>query len=82
MVESGFPKFVHQGFVGLVAPAKTPPTIVALINKHVNEIVRSGAFRARFAPSGMHPVENNAPADFDAYIRRELERNKERSATK
>jgi len=79
MVESGFPKFVHQGFVGLVAPAKTPPAVVALLNKHVNEIVRSDAFRARFAPSGMHPVENNSPADFDAYIRRELARNKERA---
>lgn len=79
MVESGFPKFIHQGFVGLVAPAKTPPAVVALLNKHVNEIVRSDAFRARFAPSGMHPVENNSPADFDAYIRREVERHKERA---
>ena len=79
MVESGFPKFVHQGFVGLVAPAKTPPAVVALLNKHVNEIVRSDAYRARFAPSGMHPLENNSPAEFDAYIRREIERHKERS---
>jgi tripartite-type tricarboxylate transporter receptor subunit TctC len=79
MVESGFPKFVHQGFVGLVAPAKTPPAVVALLNKHINEIVRSDAFRARFAPSGMHPVDNNSPADFDAYIRHELARNKERA---
>ena len=76
MVESGFPKFVHQGFVGLVAPARTPPAVVALLNRHLNEIVRSDAFRARFAPSGMHPVESNSPGDFDAYIRRELERNK------
>jgi tripartite-type tricarboxylate transporter receptor subunit TctC len=82
MVESGFPKFVHQGFVGLVAPAKTPPAVVALLNKHINEIIRSDVFRARFAPSGMHPVENNSPEDFDAYIRRELERNKERTERK
>ena len=64
MAESGFPKFVHQGFVGLVAPAKTPPDVVALLNKHVNEIVRSETFRARFAPSGMHPVENNSARRF------------------
>jgi tripartite-type tricarboxylate transporter receptor subunit TctC len=82
MVESGFPAFVHQGFTGLVAPAKTPPAVVALINKHVNEIVRSEAYRARFAPSGMHPIENNTPADFDAYIRRELARNKDRTEKK
>jgi tripartite-type tricarboxylate transporter receptor subunit TctC len=79
MAESGFPKFVHQGFVGLVAPAKTPPAIVSLLNRHVNEIIRSEAFRARFASNGMHPVEQNSPADFDAYIRREIARNKERS---
>jgi tripartite-type tricarboxylate transporter receptor subunit TctC len=82
MAESGFPTFVHQGFTGLVAPAKTPPAIVALINKHVNEIVRSDTYRARFAPSGMHPVERNRPADFDAYIRREVANNKERGERK
>jgi tripartite-type tricarboxylate transporter receptor subunit TctC len=82
MAESGFPEFVHQGFVGLVAPAKTPPAIVALLNKHVNEIVRSDAFRTRFAPSGMHPVENNTPADFDAYVRREIARHKARTEKK
>jgi tripartite-type tricarboxylate transporter receptor subunit TctC len=81
MVESGFPKFVHQGFVGLVAPAKTPPETVALLNRHVNEIVRSETFRARFAPNGMHPVQNNSPADFDAYIRREIARHKERGGS-
>ncbi len=81
MAESGFPKFVHQGFVGLVAPAKTPPETVALLNKHVNEIVSSETFRARFAPSGMHPVQNNSPADFDTYIRREIARHKERSGS-
>lgn len=79
MAESGFPKMVHQGFVGLVAPAKTPPAVVALLNRHVNEIVRAETFRARFAPSGMHPMENNSPADFDAYIRREIERHKARA---
>jgi tripartite-type tricarboxylate transporter receptor subunit TctC len=81
MAESGFPRFVHQGFVGLVAPAKTPPETVALLNRHVNEIVRSETFRARFVPSGMHPVERNSPADFDAYIRREIARHKERSGS-
>jgi tripartite-type tricarboxylate transporter receptor subunit TctC len=82
MVEGGFPTFVHQGFVGLVAPAKTPPASIALLNRHVNEIVRSDAFRARFAPSGMHPVQNNTPADFDVYIRREIERHKARTEKK
>jgi tripartite-type tricarboxylate transporter receptor subunit TctC len=79
MVESGFPNFIHQGFVGLAAPAKTPPETVALLNKHLNEIVHSEAFRARFSPSGMHPVANNSPSDFDAYIRREIARNTARA---
>jgi tripartite-type tricarboxylate transporter receptor subunit TctC len=81
MVESGYPKFVHQGFVGLVAPAKTSPEIIALLNKHLNEIIHSDTYRARFAPSGMHPVDKNSPADFGAYIRREIAAHKERSAS-
>ncbi len=78
MVESGFKDFVHQGFVGLVAPARTPPEIVALLNKHMNEIVTSSTYRARFAPSGMQPLEKNSPADFDAYIRNAIDANKTR----
>ena len=30
MAELGFPGFDHRGFVGLAAPAKTPPQIIAL----------------------------------------------------
>jgi tripartite-type tricarboxylate transporter receptor subunit TctC len=76
MVESGFKDFVHQGFVGLVAPAKTPPEVVALLNKHMNEIVNSTTYKTRFAPSGMQPLEKNSPGDFGAYIRNAIDANK------
>jgi tripartite-type tricarboxylate transporter receptor subunit TctC len=79
MIESGFPDFDFQGFVGLAAPAKTSPDIINLLNKHVNEIVRGESFRTRFAPFGMQPIANNTPADFDAYLRREIERNHARA---
>jgi tripartite-type tricarboxylate transporter receptor subunit TctC len=77
MIESGFRNFEHQGFSGLLAPAKTPPEIIALLNKHLNEIIRQPAFRDQFAANGMRPPDNNSPQDFAAYMRREIERNGE-----
>lgn len=74
MIESGFAGFEINGFVGLAAPAKTPPAIVALINRHVREIVADPAFRERFAANGMQPRENNSPEEFAAYLKERVER--------
>jgi tripartite-type tricarboxylate transporter receptor subunit TctC len=74
MIELGFPNFEHQGFSGLLAPAKTPPEIIQLLNKHLNEIIREPAFHNRFASNGMRPPEKNRPEDFSAYLRNEIAR--------
>ena len=53
MGELGFPGFDHSGFVGLAAPAKTPPQIIAFLNKHLNEALSSDLFKQRMGPLGM-----------------------------
>jgi tripartite-type tricarboxylate transporter receptor subunit TctC len=72
MIEQGFPGFVHAGFVGLAAPAKTPASIISLLNKHLNDTVNSAAFRQRFVPLGMPPRANNTPEDFAEFLRRQV----------
>src|SRR5215510_2595065 len=47
MGEQGYPGFDHRGFVGLAAPGKTPPALVALLNKHLNDSINSASFRRR-----------------------------------
>jgi tripartite-type tricarboxylate transporter receptor subunit TctC len=47
MQEMGFPNFDYHGFVGLAAPAKTPASIIAYLNRELNEVVQSPQFRSR-----------------------------------
>jgi tripartite-type tricarboxylate transporter receptor subunit TctC len=77
MEELGFPGFNHAGFVGLAAPAKTPPEVIAFLNKHLNEAIRSETFQQRIAPLGMTIPTDNTPATFADFMRREIARQAE-----
>jgi tripartite-type tricarboxylate transporter receptor subunit TctC len=73
MEELGFPRFYHAGFVGLAAPAKTPPEVIAFLNRHLNDAIRSESFQKRIAPLGMTvPAGDNTPATFADFMRREI----------
>jgi tripartite-type tricarboxylate transporter receptor subunit TctC len=74
MSELGFPGFDHRGFVGLAAPAKTPPQIIALLNKHLNEAINSDAFKTRMEALGMTIPKDNTPEKFAEFMRRERDR--------
>lgn len=70
MAELGFPNFDHRGFVGLVAPAKTPPQIIAFLNKHLNEAIQSDMFKKRMEALGMTipDASENTPANFTKFM--------------
>jgi tripartite-type tricarboxylate transporter receptor subunit TctC len=69
MEELGFPGFDHRGFVGLAAPAKTPASIVAFLNKHLNDAINSDLFRQRMEALGMTIPTDNTPETFAAFMR-------------
>jgi tripartite-type tricarboxylate transporter receptor subunit TctC len=77
MSELGFPGFDHRGFVGLAAPGKTPATIVAFLNKQLNEAINSASFRRRMEPLGMTIPTDNTPERFADFMRRETARQAE-----
>src|SRR5712692_818781 len=77
MSELGFPGFDHRGFVGLAAPAKTPASIVAFLNKHLNDAIHSPSFQRRIAPLGMTIPIDNTPEKFAEFMRRETARQAE-----
>jgi len=76
MQELGYPNFDHRGFVGLAAPAKTPPQVVALLNKALNRAASSDLFKARMNALGMTVPEaaSNTPETFAAFMRKESAR--------
>jgi tripartite-type tricarboxylate transporter receptor subunit TctC len=74
MDELGYPNFDHRGFVGLAAPAKTPASVIAYLNKQLNEVVQSAAFRKRMEALGMTVPADNTPEKLVALMRHETAR--------
>ena len=74
-IEQGY-KIDQRGFVGLAAPAKTPKPVIEFLNKHLNEVVQTDAFKKRMAELGMTapPAADNTPEKFDAFMRQEIAR--------
>jgi len=68
-----FPGFVSEAWVGLLAPAKTPPGIVAQLNAAVVRILGRPDIRTRFAEQGLETV-GSTPAQLDRWIRAESDR--------
>ena len=52
MLEAGYPDFVFETYTALMAPAKTPPEIVARLEQVVLEILRRPEIRERLTQSG------------------------------
>jgi tripartite-type tricarboxylate transporter receptor subunit TctC len=69
-------KLDFRGFVGLAAPAGTPKAVVDQLNKALVEITQSETFKSRMAALGMSavPPADNTPAKYDAFLRKETER--------
>ncbi len=71
LVESGFPDFTHDAWTGVVAPAGTPPAVVATLNHAINEGLRSAEMQenlSRFSAI----AKAGTPQDFAAFMRSEL----------
>jgi tripartite-type tricarboxylate transporter receptor subunit TctC len=58
---------------GLIAPAGTPPALIAKIQREVSEAINSPELKAKFATQIMEPV-GGSPAEFKAQIDADLAR--------
>ena len=68
-----YPGFVSEAWVGLLAPARTPPEIVARLNAEVARTLERPEVKRRFAELGLETA-HGAPGDLDRWIRAEMER--------
>jgi tripartite-type tricarboxylate transporter receptor subunit TctC len=67
MIESGVPDYVVTTFLGLVAPAGTPPSIIGKLNGTINEILNSADMQASLRKLGSIP-QIGSPQEFAAFI--------------
>ena len=71
MDEAGLRGFEVNNWYGLVAPAKTPPDVVRLLNKEVVAALNHADVRDVMMKQGLDPAPST-PEEFGAYIRSEI----------
>ena len=73
IAESGLPGFDVVGWYGVLAPAHTPPPIVARLNREFLKILQTPGMRDRLLSEGAEPV-GNSPAEFTAFLKTDIAR--------
>lgn len=73
VAEQGYPGFEAVAWIGLLAPAETPPEIVAKLNADVKKILDSPEVKGRLSEQGFN-AEWQKPEVFGAYMKTEVQK--------
>jgi len=73
VAEAGVPGYEAMQWYGMVAPAGTPPQIIARLHAEAAKALQSSEMKEKLALDGAQPV-GSTPAEFAALIRRELDK--------
>jgi tripartite-type tricarboxylate transporter receptor subunit TctC len=73
IAESGFPGFEASSWFGVLAPAKTPPPVIARLNKDIIQALKDPAVVKRLEGVGFEIV-TGTPEQFAAYIQSEIKK--------
>ena len=71
IAESGFPGFEAVGWIGIVAPAKTPEPILEKLNREIVRILKEPDVRERLNTLAFTPV-GNTRSEYGAFIKAEI----------
>ncbi len=74
VAEAGVPGYEYMSWFGLLAPAKTPPEIIARLNGDIVAILAEPELRKRLIEQGGVEPVGSSPAAFAAVIRSDLAR--------
>jgi tripartite-type tricarboxylate transporter receptor subunit TctC len=75
MEEAGMKGFNDEAWYGLLAPARTPPEVLARLTEAMKKVMAAPELRAQLEKVGARPV-GNSPAEFATQIRSEVTRMK------
>ena len=71
IAESGYPGFDAVGWHGILAPAKTPPAIVAKLNAEIVQALKNPETKSLLESQAIQVV-GSSPQDFASYIKQDL----------
>ena len=75
-LEAGYANSSYRFWLGVFAPAKTPPAIVDRLNAEIEKALQAPAVRAKLAQLGVQPM-TMTPQEFGKFAKDELESNAE-----
>ena len=73
IAESGYPNFVGQTWLALLAPARVPAPVLAQLSAELNKALQSAEMRRDLAGVGMNP-DFSTPEQFAAFYRAESDK--------
>ncbi len=71
IAEAGVPNYQINAFHGFLAPAGTPPAVIAKLEKDINGAIKGAEVNKKLVDLGFDPIAGSA-ADFAAIIDRDL----------
>ncbi|OGA37398.1 MAG: hypothetical protein A3G24_04085 [Betaproteobacteria bacterium RIFCSPLOWO2_12_FULL_62_13] len=72
IAESGYLKFSHMTWIGVLAPSGTPSPIIARLNREIVAVLANADVRKRIIGMGAAPVGKSS-SDFEAMLKAEYE---------
>ena len=73
-LEAGVPNSAYNFWIGMMVPSKTPRPVLERLYTETSKALASPEMKKRYADLGADPM-NMKPAEFDAYIRKEIGEN-------
>lgn len=73
LAEQGYPNTDASNWYALLAPAKTPPAVIAKLNKAVNDALNDPQIHEKLVKSGATPV-GGTPESLGAFMKSEYEK--------
>ena len=73
LAEQGYPNFEAVAWIGLLAPAKTPPEVIATLNAEIKKVLEQSEVKGRLSVQGF-TAEWQRPEAFGTYMSREIQK--------
>jgi tripartite-type tricarboxylate transporter receptor subunit TctC len=73
-VEAGLPGLVSRNFISVLAPARTPPAIIAQISQAVRTTMLDRELQQLFIASGFEPNPESTPEQARHFVEEEIAR--------
>jgi tripartite-type tricarboxylate transporter receptor subunit TctC len=73
VAEAGVPGYEATIWLGVMAPAGTPQTIVDKLNAEIDKVISRADVKEAWAKQGAVPMAMT-PAEFDKYLRADIEK--------